>query len=305
MSTKLKIELFENGNDFSDTLTCTKFKELNSDLFRKTMKPDDVSDIVLVGGSTHIPRFSNSSRSTSERASKGINPNKAVAYGTVIQGGILSGEEGVEDVVFIDICPLTMGIKTTGGVFTKLTPWNTVVPTKKSQVFSTAADNQPTALSSSKSLGRGVPQIEVAFKIDANSIVKVGASDKGTGKTESVTITNEKGRLSQDKIYCMVHEAGEFASENKAQRKRIEALHGLQNFIWGLKSQLGDKEGLGGKISDLDKKTILATIKETSDWLGENGQTSTGEDLKEKLQEAHRGGVFELPSVLRCYFVYL
>ncbi|CAE6357724.1 unnamed protein product [Rhizoctonia solani] len=320
MSTKLEIESFENGNDFSETLTRSKFEELNIDLFRKTMKPveqvlkdagvkkEDVSDIVLVGGSTRIPKVQQLIKEYfGKEPSKGINPDEAVAYGAAIQGGILSGEEGVEDVVLIDVCPLTLGIETTGGVFTKLIPRNTVVPTKKSQIFSTAADNQPTVLiqvfegersltKDNNLLGkfelsgippaqRGVPQIEVTFEIDANGILKVGAADKGTGKSESITITNEKGRLSQEEIDRMVREAEEFASEDEAQRKRIEALNGLQNFVWGLKSQLGDQEGLGGKISDEDKKTILATVKETTDWIEENGQTATSEDLEEKLQE--------------------
>ncbi|KAF8593390.1 78 kDa glucose-regulated protein precursor [Ceratobasidium sp. AG-I] len=171
MSTKLEIELFENGNDFCDTLTRAKFEELNIDLFRKTMKPveqvlkdsgvkkEDVSDVQQL-----IKEY------FGKEPLKGINPDKAVAYGAAIQGGILSGEEGVEDVVLIDVCPLTMGIETTGGVFTKLILRNTVVPTKKSQIFSTAADNQPTVLI----------QIEVTFEIDANGILKVGASNKGT-----------------------------------------------------------------------------------------------------------------------------
>ncbi|CAE6474204.1 unnamed protein product [Rhizoctonia solani] len=320
MSTKLEIESFENGNDFSETLTRSKFEELNIDLFRKTMKPveqvlkdanvkkEDISDIVLVGGSTRIPKVQQLIKEYfGKEPSKGINPDEAVAYGAAIQGGILSGEEGVDDVVLIDVCPLTLGIETTGGVFTKLIPRNTVVPTKKSQIFSTAADNQPTVLiqvfegersltKDNNLLGkfelsgippaqRGVPQIEVTFEIDANGILKVGAADKGTGKSESITITNEKGRLSPEEIERMVREAEEFASEDEAQRKRIEALNGLQNFVWGLKSQLGDQEGLGGKISDEDKKTILATVKETTDWIEENGQTATSEDLEEKLQE--------------------
>ncbi|CAE6421930.1 unnamed protein product [Rhizoctonia solani] len=320
MSTKLEIESFENGNDFSETLTRSKFEELNIDLFRKTMKPveqvlkdagvkkEDISDIVLVGGSTRIPKVQQLIKEYfGKEPSKGINPDEAVAYGAAIQGGILSGEDGVDDVVLIDVCPLTLGIETTGGVFTKLIPRNTVVPTKKSQIFSTAADNQPTVLiqvfegersltKDNNLLGkfelsgippaqRGVPQIEVSFEIDANGILKVGASDKGTGKSESITITNEKGRLSKEEIDRMVREAEEYAAEDEAQRKRIEALNGLQNFIWGLKSQLGDQEGLGGKVSDEDKKTILATVKETTEWLEENGQSATSEELEEKLQE--------------------
>ncbi|KAF8761241.1 heat shock protein 70 [Rhizoctonia solani] len=300
MSTKLEIESFENGNDFSETLTRSKFEELNIDLFRKTMKPveqvlkdagvkkEDVSDIVLVGGSTRIPKVQQLIKEYfGKEPSKGINPDEAVAYGAAIQGGILSGEEGVEDVVLIDVCPLTLGIETTGGVFTKLIP-----PTVLIQVFegerSLTKDNNLLGkfeLSGIPPAQRGVPQIEVTFEIDANGILKVGAADKGTGKSESITITNEKGRLSQEEIDRMVREAEEFASEDEAQRKRIEALNGLQNFVWGLKSQLGDQEGLGGKISDEDKKTILATVKETTDWIEENGQTATSEDLEEKLQE--------------------
>jgi len=132
---------------------------------------------------------------------------------------------------------------------------------------------------------RGVPQIEVTFEIDANGILKVAASDKGSGKTESITITNEKGRLSQEDIDRMVREAEEFASEDEAQRKRIEALNGLQNYVWGLKSQIGDQEGLGGKLSDENKKTILAAVKEATEWVDSNGQTATADELDEKLAE--------------------
>ncbi|KAF8593472.1 heat shock protein 70 [Ceratobasidium sp. AG-I] len=212
MSTKLKIDSFENGNDFSDTLTRAKFEELNIDLFHKTMKPVEQvlkdsgvkkEDIVHVSGSTRIPKVQQLIKEYfGKEPSKGINPNEAVACGTAIQGGILSGEEGVEDVVLIDICPSTRGIETTSGVFTKLVPHNTVVPTKKSQIFSTAANNQPTVLiqvfegkclltkdnnllskfklSAIAPTQHGVPQIKVTFEVDANVILKVGASDKGT-----------------------------------------------------------------------------------------------------------------------------
>jgi len=318
---KVEIESFFEGEDFSETLTRAKFEELNMDLFRKTMVPvkkviedadmekDEIDEIVLVGGSTRIPKIQQLVKEYfgGKEPSRGINPDEAVAYGAAVQGGILSGDnEQLNDVVLLDVCPLSMGIETVGGVMTKIITRNTVVPTKKQQIFSTASDNQQTVtiqvfegertmtkdnhvlgkfdLTGIPAAPRGVPQIEVTFEIDVNGILRVSAEEKGSNNKESITIKNDDNRLSPDDIERMIKEAEDRKEEDEAAKARVDAKNELEGLAYSMKNQVNDKEKLGGKLSEEDKEAITTACDDAISWLDSN-QDAEAEAFQEKKKE--------------------
>jgi heat shock protein 5 len=315
--TRIEIEALFDGVDFSETLTRAKFEELNLDLFKKTMKPvkkaledakyakSDIDEVVLVGGSTRIPKVQQllSNFFNGKELNQEINPDEAVAYGATVQGGILSGEggEATKDVLLLDVAPLSMGVELEDGIMSKIIERNTVIPTKKTQEYTTVQDNQAQVnfqiyegersmaknnhllgsftLENIPAAKKGAPKIDVSFDIDQNGILKVGAVEKAGGSSAGVTISSDQNRLTKEQIDQMVADSSKYAEEDANAKKTADAKRELREYLEGQKNFPGLD-----KLKMKDRRKHQKAVEAAFDFM-KNNEAATHVDIKAKLRE--------------------